>query len=67
MAITTVIFMSVKYPTSFAVEDEVVERLLERAKSGNNASQYVNSLLKWALENYKDEVRNDVAEQVPNG
>ncbi len=59
---TTVQFMSAKYPVSFSVDDEVAARLLTQAsesmKSGNakNASAYANRLLKWALDNYKDEV-----------
>lgn len=56
---TTVTFMSTKHPVSFAVDDEVVDKLFEnaarQAKAGEPASKYVNRLLKWALENYKDE------------
>ena len=65
---TTVGFMSAKMPATFMVDDSVVLSLIEKAgeatKKGETASNYVNRLLKWALENY--EVRNNVAEQVPN-
>jgi hypothetical protein len=65
---TTVGFMSAKMPATFMVDDDVAVSLVTKAsdasKSGETASKYVNRLLKWALENY--EVRNNVAEQVPN-
>lgn len=68
---TTVGFMSAKMPATFLVDDDTVARLLEKAgeaaaAKNESASKYVNRLLKWALENY-NEVRNDVAQQVPNG
>jgi len=69
---TTVGFMNAKMPATFMVDDDTVACLLEKAGESaklknESASKYVARLLKWALENFKDEVRNDVAEQVPNG
>lgn len=71
---TTVGFMSTKMPATFIVDDNVAVQLLEKAGEAGKArsepaSNYVNRLLKWALNNYKEEsnaLRNDVAEQVPN-
>lgn len=68
---TTVGFMSAKMPATFLVDDDTVVRLLEKAgesaKAKNeSASKYVARLLKWALENYKDEIRDNLAEQVSN-
>lgn len=60
----TVQFHSPTFPASFIVDEEVVKELFARAKKSvdagidKTASQYVNRLVKWALENY--EVRNDV-------
>ena len=59
--------MNAKMPATFMVDDDTVACLLEKAgeaaKAKNeSASKYVGRLLKWALENYKDEVRNDVAQ-----
>lgn len=45
---------------AFSVEQEVVEKLLAKsseatgAGKAKNSSEYVNRLLKWALENYKE-------------
>lgn len=51
----TVGFMGANYPTSYIVEDEVAATLLKRASENKDgASKYVNRLLKWALENYKE-------------
>lgn len=52
---TTVGFMSAKMPSTFAVDDEVATRLLEKAMQTESPSKYVNRLLKWALDNYKEE------------
>jgi hypothetical protein len=56
---TTVTFMSTKHPVTFSVDDEVATRLFEFAKSKvkdkEPASKFVNQLLKWALDNYKEE------------
>lgn len=68
---TTVGFMSTKMPATFMVDDNVVVQLLEKAAEAGKtrsetASQYVNRLLKWALENYSDAVRNDLEKHVSN-
>lgn len=52
--------MSTKHPVGFSVEDDVADKLLFNASNaskstGETASNYVNKLLKWALENYKEE------------
>ena len=68
----TVGFMSNARPTTYMVDDDVSVALFDKAaaslKDGTSktASAYVNKLLKWALENYKDEVRNDLEKQVSN-
>ena len=69
----TVQFHSPTFPASFMLEEEVVKTLFTKAKQAvdagadKTASSYVNRLVKWALENYENAVRNNVAEQVPNG
>lgn len=65
---TTVTLMSMKYPVSFTVDDDVATKLLENAmavatKKKEMSSAYVNRLLKWALENYKEnDVQSNMAE-----
>ena len=52
----TVAFMGANYPTSYIVADEVAAELLKRASANKDgASKYVNTFLKWALENYPAE------------
>lgn len=58
MTTRTVTLMSSKHPVSFMVNDEVTEKLLKNAteyakKTGEASSKYVNSILEWALANYK--------------
>lgn len=66
----TVALMSNTRPATYIIDDDVSIALFDRAsanmKGGGTASAYVNKILKWALENYKDEVRNDLEKQVPN-
>lgn len=58
LTMRTVAFMGENYPTSYIVDDEVAATLLKRASENKDgASKYVNRFLKWALENYKEEVR----------
>jgi len=57
---TTVSFMSKARPASYMVDDEVAIQLYNKAAASSKeknetASAYVNRLIKWALENYKDE------------
>lgn len=58
----TVQFVSPKFPASFMLDEVVVKDLFAKAKESvdagktKTASEYVNSLVKWAVENYKDEV-----------
>ena len=56
---TTVGFVGAKMPATFMVDDNVVIQLLEKAVEAGKtksepASNYVNRLLKWALDNYKE-------------
>lgn len=61
----TVGFMGTNYPTSYMVDDEVAATLLKRASENKDgASKYVNRLLKWALENYKEP---EPAKEATNG
>ena len=61
---TTVGFMSKARPATYAVDDEVSVTLFDRAAAsqkanGEAASKYVNRLLKWALDNYKEEIKQE--------
>lgn len=62
---TAVMFMS-KLPVSFMVDDQVAEKLLQKAsemaKANNEpSSKFVNRMLTWALENYKEGTNVPVA------
>jgi Arc/MetJ-type ribon-helix-helix transcriptional regulator len=56
----TVQLTNAKLPASFMVDEKVVGQLLEKAQQAitsgkvKSASEYVNRLVTWALENYKE-------------
>jgi hypothetical protein len=62
----TVQFVSPKFPVSFMLDEEVVKELFAKAKQAvdagtdKTASQYVNRLVKWALENYNENKKDDL-------
>jgi hypothetical protein len=60
----TVQFVSPTFPASFMVDEAVVKDLFAKAKESvdsgktKTASEYVNRLVRWAVDNYEDNAKN---------